>query len=72
MAPNFLCQLTGSFAMPAAENPMVAMVEACPSYLLDRVVKQPIFRSDGGDLRPWGTARHYHFPLKLTEDQENP
>jgi len=26
--PNFLAQLTGSFAMPAAENPTVAMVEA--------------------------------------------
>lgn len=28
MAPNFLSELTGSFAMPAAENPTVAMVEA--------------------------------------------
>ncbi len=28
MAPNFLCQLVGSFAMPAAENPTVAMMEA--------------------------------------------
>lgn len=28
MAPNFLSHLTGSFAMPAAENPTVAMVEA--------------------------------------------
>ena len=28
MARNFLSQLTGSFAMPAAENPTVAMVEA--------------------------------------------
>lgn len=28
MAHNFLSQLTGSFAMPAAENPTVAMVEA--------------------------------------------
>ena len=28
MAHNFLCRLTGSFAMPAAENPTVAMVEA--------------------------------------------
>ncbi|MEZ5667632.1 MAG: shikimate dehydrogenase [Alphaproteobacteria bacterium] len=28
MAPNFLSRLTGSFAMPAAENPTVAMVEA--------------------------------------------
>jgi len=28
MAPNFLSKLTGSFAMPAAENPTVAMVEA--------------------------------------------
>ena len=28
MAKNFLSQLTGSFAMPAAENPTVAMVEA--------------------------------------------
>ena len=28
MAPNFLSQLTGSFAMPAAENPTVAMMEA--------------------------------------------
>jgi shikimate dehydrogenase len=28
MAPNFLSTLTGSFAMPAAENPTVAMVEA--------------------------------------------
>jgi shikimate dehydrogenase len=28
MAPNFLSQLTGSFAMPAAENPTVAMIEA--------------------------------------------
>jgi shikimate dehydrogenase len=28
MALNFLSQLTGSFAMPAAENPTVAMVEA--------------------------------------------
>ena len=28
MAHNFLAQLTGSFAMPAAENPTVAMVEA--------------------------------------------
>lgn len=27
-APNFLSTLTGSFAMPAAENPTVAMVEA--------------------------------------------
>jgi shikimate dehydrogenase len=27
-APNFLSLLTGSFAMPAAENPTVAMVEA--------------------------------------------
>src|SRR6476619_2097457 len=26
--PNFLATLTGSFAMPAAENPTVAMVEA--------------------------------------------
>ncbi len=26
--PNFLSELTGSFAMPAAENPTVAMVEA--------------------------------------------
>jgi shikimate dehydrogenase len=26
--PNFLAKLTGSFAMPAAENPTVAMVEA--------------------------------------------
>ena len=28
MAPNFLSVLTGSFAMPAVENPTVAMVEA--------------------------------------------
>lgn len=28
MAHNFLARLTGSFAMPAAENPTVAMVEA--------------------------------------------
>ncbi len=28
MAHNFLSQLTGSFAMPAAENPTVAMMEA--------------------------------------------
>jgi len=28
MSRNFLSQLTGSFAMPAAENPTVAMVEA--------------------------------------------
>ena len=28
MALNFLSRLTGSFAMPAAENPTVAMVEA--------------------------------------------
>ncbi len=28
MAPNFLSQLTGSFAMPAAENPTVSMIEA--------------------------------------------
>ena len=28
MTQNFLSQLTGSFAMPAAENPTVAMVEA--------------------------------------------
>ena len=28
MARNFLSELTGSFAMPAAENPTVAMVEA--------------------------------------------
>ena len=28
MAPNFLSELTGSFAMPAAENPTVAMIEA--------------------------------------------
>lgn len=28
MARNFLSPLTGSFAMPAAENPTVAMVEA--------------------------------------------
>ena len=28
MAPNFLSQLVGSFAMPAAENPTVAMMEA--------------------------------------------
>ena len=28
MAPNFLSQITGSFAYPAAENPTVAMVEA--------------------------------------------
>ena len=28
MSHNFLSQLTGSFAMPAAENPTVAMVEA--------------------------------------------
>ena len=28
MTPNFLSHLTGSFAMPAAENPTVAMVEA--------------------------------------------
>ena len=28
MAHNFLSKLTGSFAMPAAENPTVAMVEA--------------------------------------------
>ncbi len=28
MAANFLSQLTGSFAMPAAENPTVAMMEA--------------------------------------------
>ncbi len=27
-APNFLSRLTGSFAMPAAENPTVAMIEA--------------------------------------------
>ena len=27
-APNFLSLLTGSFAMPAAENPTVAMIEA--------------------------------------------
>src|SRR6516162_10748497 len=27
-SPNFLATLTGSFAMPAAENPTVAMVEA--------------------------------------------
>jgi shikimate dehydrogenase len=26
--PNFLAKLTGSFAIPAAENPAVAMVEA--------------------------------------------
>jgi hypothetical protein len=28
MPHNFLSRLTGSFAMPAAENPTVAMVEA--------------------------------------------
>ncbi len=28
MAQNFLSELTGSFAMPAAENPTVAMIEA--------------------------------------------
>ena len=28
MAHNFLSELTGSFAMPAAENPTVAMIEA--------------------------------------------
>ena len=28
MTLNFLSRLTGSFAMPAAENPTVAMVEA--------------------------------------------
>jgi shikimate dehydrogenase len=28
MALNFLSQLTGSFAMPAAENPIVAVMEA--------------------------------------------
>jgi shikimate dehydrogenase len=28
MALNFLSRLTGSFAMPAAENPTVAIVEA--------------------------------------------
>jgi shikimate dehydrogenase len=28
MSPNFLSELTGSFAMPAAENPTVAMIEA--------------------------------------------
>jgi hypothetical protein len=28
VAHNFLSVLTGSFAMPAAENPTVAMIEA--------------------------------------------
>jgi len=28
MPPNFLSHLTGSFAMPASENPTVAMMEA--------------------------------------------
>jgi shikimate dehydrogenase len=32
MAPNFLSELTGSFAMPAAENPTVAMIEAAYRY----------------------------------------
>ncbi|WP_349570922.1 shikimate dehydrogenase [Azotobacter salinestris] len=32
MEPNFLSTLTGSFAMPAAENPTVAMVEAAYRY----------------------------------------
>lgn len=35
MAPNFLSQLTGSFAIPAAENPTVAMVEAAYHHQLD-------------------------------------
>ena len=33
MALNFLSRLTGSFAMPAAENPTVAMVEAAYRHL---------------------------------------
>ncbi len=32
MAHNFLSRLTGSFAMPAAENPTVAMVEAAYAH----------------------------------------
>lgn len=33
MDSNFLSTLTGSFAMPAAENPMVAMVEVAYRHL---------------------------------------
>lgn len=33
MTHNFLSTLTGSFAMPAAENPTVAMIEAAYRHL---------------------------------------
>src|SRR3982074_954984 len=46
--PNFLSLLTGSFAMPAAENPTVAMIEAASRhhkldarYINCEVVPQP-------------------------------
>ena len=32
MPKNFLSQLVGSFALPAAENPTVAMMEAAFQY----------------------------------------
>ena len=40
MEKSFLSQLVGSFAMPAAENPTVAMMEAA-------------FRHHEMDWRPW-------------------
>ena len=51
MAKNFLSQLTGSFAMPAAENPTVAMVEAAYKHHgLDwRYINCEVLPKDLGD-----------------------
>ena len=51
MAKNFLSQLTGSFAMPAAENPTVAMVEAAyKHHRLDwRYINCEVLPKDLGD-----------------------
>ena len=51
MAKNFLSQLTGSFAIPAAENPTVAMVEAAYKHHgLDwRYINCEILPKDLGD-----------------------
>lgn len=51
MAKNFLSQLTGSFAIPAAENPTVAMVEAAYKHHgLDwRYINCEVLPKDLGD-----------------------
>ena len=77
---NFLSALVGSFAMPAAENPTVAMIEAAfRHHRLDAMPSGQFFRGCERDILRWrkhlardigehdkpaAQRRHYYRPFQ--------